>query len=528
MDIGDETVLVQRAKACWEHGRIGRSSEGLVEARQILAEARSAGDLRAMAEANRCIGWFCLQLGYSDEGLSAAHDARNFYAGRDEHWGHALSLAVYSWLLSEVGLSDLCFESASEAAAIAARTDDKALNAFAMNCKAVSLVVCHEIDLALTLLDDAMELAAQSGDASTIALTYINQGFAKFFLRDRLLAVDADAAERICWEAAAACHKGADAARSIGDLWNLRVALGNAAEMYAACGELTLAQVCIEEYESLSGELGPREQVHYLCSKSDIHARKGDYHKVLTLLEQARAVVGRTGTHMDKTNTMRRLADASARTGHFEDAYHYHCAYHEAFVADLGEKSRRRAHALDRQLENDKLRERAAALEIQAGEDGLTGIPNRRAFDNAFDDLAHREGTVGLLDIDYFKQVNDQHSHLVGDSVLVRIAGMLKTFDPSLKAFRVGGEEFGLIFEDLGIDQAEPICQQIVVAIRNTSFSDLAPGLSVTVSIGLAHSGVLSGSPLLAEADRRLYVAKKMGRDRVIADGRSSLAVAAE
>lgn len=528
MTSGDDTILVKRAMACWENGRIGKSSDGLVEARSIRDEALRTGDLRALAEANRCIGWFCLQLGYCDEGLAAAHEARNFYAGRDDHWRHALSLAVYSWLLAEAGLSDLAFESASEAAVIAARTDDKALNAFAMNCKAVALVICHEMTLALSVLDDAMALAAQSGDGSTVALTHINQGYAKLFLSEQLAGTDREAADKLLCAAAAASHKGADAARAIGDLWNLRVALANAAEMYAACGELTLSQVCIEEYETLVTELGPRERVHYLCSKSDIHAHMGDYHKVMELMLEAREVVFTVANHDGKINTLKRLANVSAKTGSYEDAYNYHRAYHDAVMADHGETSRRRAHALDRQLENDKLRERAAALEIQAGEDGLTGIPNRRAFDQAFAGLAHREGVVGILDIDYFKQVNDSYSHLVGDKVLIRIANILHRFDPSLRAFRFGGEEFGLVFDRLGLEHAEPICQRLVDTIRTTSFADLAPGLSVTVSIGLAHSGVLSGSPLLAEADRRLYVAKKMGRDRVIADGRSSITVAAE
>lgn len=528
MTTGDDSELCAKAKACWENGRVGRSNEGLVEARRILAEARSTNDLRAMAEASRCIGWFCLQLGYCDEGLAAANEARNFYAGRDEHWGHALSLAVYSWLLAEVGLSDLSFESATEAVVIAARTDDPALNAFAMNCKAVSLVMCQETRLALSVLDDAMSLAEKSGDASTVALTYINIGYAKYFLRDQLLVLEPDRVEPLGWEVAEATQLAAEAARRSGDLWNLRVALANAAEAYAACRELTLAQVCIDEYERLPPDPGPRAHIHYLYSKSDIHAQRGEYDKVLALLHEARDMTQSIGHHDHNANTLRRLAEVSAHTGHFEDAYHYHCAYHAAFVADHGELSRRRAHALDRQLENDKLRERAAELEVQVGEDGLNGIPNRRAFDHAFTALSHQEGVVGILDIDYFKQVNDQFSHLVGDAVLVRVAAMLRSFDPGMKAFRIGGEEFGLIFDHLALEHAEPIAQRVVDTIRTTSFADVAPGLSITVSIGIAQSGVLAGSALLAEADRRLYVAKKLGRDRVIADGRSSIVVAAE
>lgn len=414
MNTGEDTLLVQRAQACWENGRIGRSNAGLVEARQILAEANRANDLRAVAEANRCIGWFCLQLGYCDEGLAAAHEARNFYAGRDEHWGHALSLSVYSWLLAEVGLSDLCFDSASEAAVIAARTQDAALNAFALNCKAVALVLCQELQLALSHLDEAMRLALKSGDKSTLALTHINRGYAKLCLRAQMVSLDPTAVESLAWDVADECQRGAEAARAIGDYWNLRVALANAAEAYAEVHELTLAEVCIEEYERLPPDPGPREHIHYLYSKSDIHARRGEYDRVHVLLQEALAVVGKTGHHDHKTNTLRRLAEVRAMTGHFEDAYNYYRSFHDAYVADHGEQSRRRAHAMDRQFENDKLRERAAALELQAGEDSLTGIPNRRAFGHAFEALALRRAVVGILDIDYFKQVNDEHSHLVG------------------------------------------------------------------------------------------------------------------
>lgn len=528
MTSSDETVLVQAARACWENGRIGRSKAGLVEAREILDQARRAGDQRAMAEANRCIGWFCLQLGHCDEGLAAAHEARNFFAGRDDHWGHALSLAVYSWLLSEAGLSDLSFESASEAVVIAGRTEDLALTAFAMNCKAVALVVCQEMTLALSALDEAMGLALQSGDPSTIALTHINLGYARHALRNQIEAVDPEGAAKLTRVVADECRRGADMARSAGDVWNLRVALANGAEYYVKLDDIGRAKACIEEYEALSLDLGPRERVHFLYAKSDILAHLGLYDQVLALLLEAHETLTNSGHHRPKTNVLRRLAEVRAKTGDYREAYDYHCAYHAAYVADYGERSRQRAQALDRQLENDKLRERAQALEIQAGEDGLTGIPNRRGFDQVFGAISHQKAVVGILDIDYFKQVNDEYSHLVGDAVLVRIAQELKVFDPSMQVFRIGGEEFALIFDGVSLEQAEPICQRIVDSVKQVDFDYVAKGLRVTVSIGVAQTGVLSGSRLLAEADRRLYVAKKLGRDRVISDSRSSIVVPAE
>src|SRR5690606_25763455 len=200
--MGEVTILAQRARACWENGRIGRSLDGLIEARSILTLARESNDDMAQADANRCIGWFCLQLGYVDEGLEAAQAARNYYAGRDDHWGHAISLAVYSWLLSEAGLADLSFESSAEAAVIATRTEDAALNAFALNCKAVALVLCHEHKLAMDLLDEAMELALRSRDQSTIALTHVNSGYVKFFLREQMKLADQARADAFGWEIA--------------------------------------------------------------------------------------------------------------------------------------------------------------------------------------------------------------------------------------------------------------------------------------------------------------------------------------
>src|SRR5690606_6057104 len=199
------------------------------------------------------------------------------------------------------------------------------------------------------------------------------------------------------------CSRGADVARIAGDIWNLRIALANGAEAYADIGDIAQASAFIEEYEELPQDLGPRERVHFLYSKSDIFLKLGHYDEVLPLLLEAYEVINRTGHHDHKTNILRRLAELKAKTGYFQEAYDYHCAYHAAHLADSGERSRRRAHALDRQLENDKLRERAAQLEMQAGEDPLTGIPNRRAFDQAFGAVSHSKAAVGILDIDHFK-----------------------------------------------------------------------------------------------------------------------------
>src|SRR5690606_14875284 len=131
----------------------------LLEARELLAEAEAAGDDEAIAACNRCIGWFCLQLGYPDEGIIAANQARAYYTSTNDDWGYALSLAVYSWLVQEIGLSDISFETSSEAVVAAGRTNDLALQAFALNCKSLALILSSEGEVAHVLLKQAVDLA---------------------------------------------------------------------------------------------------------------------------------------------------------------------------------------------------------------------------------------------------------------------------------------------------------------------------------------------------------------------------------
>jgi diguanylate cyclase (GGDEF)-like protein len=520
----EDQSLLSRVHACWDKGRVGRSHEGLVEARRLLIEARRANDLEALAGVNRCIGWFCLQLGFTEDALKAANEARNYYAGVDDNWGHALSLAVYSWALLDVGLSDIGFESAAEATVIAARTDDLALNAFALNCKAIALVMCLEDKLAVALLDEALELANLSGDMSTRALTLVNFGYAKMNQVFRARAEGRrDAESMLAAEAMDFVEQAVEVAREAGDLWNLRVALCNGAELFSFDGNIERAKALLAEWDDLPGVTGPREDIHYIYSKGDVLYRLDRNEEALELYRDALRLADQSALHDHKVNALRRLCEIKAKRGEFEQALSYHRAFHDAYVAQTGEMSRRRAHALDMQLQNDKLREKAAQLEMQAGLDPLTGIPNRRAFDAVFSQLSHQQAVVGILDIDHFKLVNDHYSHLVGDQVLIRVAGLVEAINPAMQIFRIGGEEFALVFAGMSLEHAEPLATLVVNAVRRLDLGDIAKGLQVTVSIGLAESGVLAGTALLAEADRRLYVAKKAGRDRLIADARSSI-----
>lgn len=159
-------------------------------------------------------------------------------------------------------------------------------------------------------------------------------------------------------------------------------------------------------------------------------------------------------------------------------------------------------------------------LEQLASLDQLTGVANRRVMDRelaAAVDVHHREQvSYGLViaDVDHFKRINDQYGHSVGDNVLLKFAQLLViNTRGSDKVFRFGGEEFLILFPNVGPAQLRRAAEQVHEAVRKSLRS---PGGAVTASFGTAV--LLNGESLhewFARADKALYLAKENGRDRI-------------
>jgi diguanylate cyclase (GGDEF)-like protein len=161
-------------------------------------------------------------------------------------------------------------------------------------------------------------------------------------------------------------------------------------------------------------------------------------------------------------------------------------------------------------------------LRTSSATDPLTGLLNRRSFDRRFTAAvtdAQRESlplSVMLLDLDHFKQVNDDHGHAVGDRALVRFAELLLSQSrASDLVARVGGEEFAVVLPGATLPQAVRRAEQFANAWRVDRSID---GLALTVSIGVADlaSTADTTGTLLMRADAGVYRAKAEGRDRVV------------
>ena len=162
--------------------------------------------------------------------------------------------------------------------------------------------------------------------------------------------------------------------------------------------------------------------------------------------------------------------------------------------------------------------------EARASTDGLTGLPNRRYFDEFCALLARRrraEDTVGVLmiDIDRFKALNDEHGHLVGDDVLRAVAGAIAAAvrEDDVPA-RYGGEEFAVLLRNPTLDVAVDVGERVREAVGRLDLERIGVrAVSVSVGAAVADDGDQPIAAVVSEADRALYLAKRRGRNRVVA-----------
>lgn len=191
----------------------------------------------------------------------------------------------------------------------------------------------------------------------------------------------------------------------------------------------------------------------------------------------------------------------------------------EQRASELRVQVNEKTRALQRQAED---------FERQARIDQLTGLANRRAFDewlaaefrrSSLDDEAL---SLVVMDLDHFKEINDGYSHLVGDEVMKKVAELLRDhIRIGDQAARWGGEEFTLTFRATDSRRAAIISERIRASIEHADFQSIAPGLTITASFGVSdNQHAASYESMLQQADQALYRAKSEGRNRVIEHAR--------
>ena len=336
---------------------------------------------------------------------------------------------------------------------------------------------------------------------------------------------------------------------------------------YERAGRLGVAEATLREALALAQQAGYAAGTAHaqlalgrLCSR----AKRADEGR--GLLEAALALCQRRGLRQLAAECHEALADHHESLGDYGLALTHYRRFHkvEREVLSEGAGSKLRALQIHHEVEAarreaEMMRERQDALakanaelealnaslteanvvrialvdqlERQTYEDALTGLANRRRLDLRLAEsfaLVQRHGrplALAVADLDHFKRVNDAYSHAVGDAVLRMLAQLLASqVRQSDLVARYGGEEFVLVLSETDADAARVVCEKIRAAVESHPWSELAPGLALTVSIGYcADTSLDSAERMLAAADAELYAAKAAGRNRVSGSGASLL-----
>ncbi|WP_054970512.1 GGDEF domain-containing protein [Alicyclobacillus ferrooxydans] len=153
--------------------------------------------------------------------------------------------------------------------------------------------------------------------------------------------------------------------------------------------------------------------------------------------------------------------------------------------------------------------------------DPLTGIYNRRYFDShlqsAVTSNKNQSLILNILDLDYFKRINDTYGHLCGDLALQHICSLIKSNMRETDILsRIGGEEFAVIFSNTSIDEAQQVCERIREAVEKTEFRYKNHPINLTISLGLSQYGGEDFYEFIDKSDKALLTAKQRGRNQLV------------
>jgi diguanylate cyclase (GGDEF)-like protein len=252
--------------------------------------------------------------------------------------------------------------------------------------------------------------------------------------------------------------------------------------------------------------------------------------EAIGLLVDAAGAFAAAGDRRRYRQCLLELGRTTADLGRPGEALHWL----EAYRADTG-----RAHARNRELwaemfvRRSRLREaerQAALLRRHALEDPLTGLGNRRSAERRLGALRLGDHPLSLavVDVDRFKEVNDEASHTQGDAVLRRVADLLREHSRTAdEVYRWAGDEFLVVLPTATEAQAVVVMERLRAAVAGADWSDLQLSAPVTISVGVATAPRESEDgpgwrALFDTADLNLFSAKRGGRNRVRAPGGES------
>jgi diguanylate cyclase len=542
--------MLDRASACAESG--DALAAALLAELAVQAAAAQA-DSHAQAQALNALSGHRSELHEGEAAAQAAQAAqaalllfRALPEDQSDRAGEAASLNLLSKAYAQLGLLREGCDIALQALELARRQGSVQQECVALQRISSYHTEVDELDDAKRLLTQALVLARglHSLDDVFWCLNNISHVLGLQAAR-RAAAADAIGAEAFIAQMLPVLDEALALALGSGRPLFEAFVLSNQADVYIVRGDDVAARAKIAQYVAIARAHGLRRLLAYAAlDEVRLLVAKGQHQAALQVLDapEHRALIAEQMDLAIPTEEARYLAHKAL--GQLELALAHLENYARLERERLQLRAEKQARVLLARLDLQHAQAsaerarldaqvqtlRAAALESErdvlqhkAHEDALTGVGNRRAADERLARAVLDNGpgslnlVVALLDVDHFKAVNDNHGHAVGDQVLVQLGQLLPaTVRQRDAVFRFGGEEFLLLLFEADPQTGFDVCERVRQAVQVFDWPALAPGLTITVSLGLATQQAQdTPASLLARADAALYAAKRGGRNRV-------------
>jgi len=518
----------------WHLACTGRMTEALIQAGRLNTQAVALGNVEDQAWASLYAGQCYFQLGRNDEAFDHVAKAAAAFHAIGDAAGEARALAVHTSLLSQGGDSDLALEEGLRALELSRQSGNLLSESYALTMIGCVFWAMRQPERGLPFVEDAVEIVRRMADDLHLMRWLVNLGGvqAQVGLKARERG-DHDGGARWMRLGVESADEALGLARRIGDSWTERLLLCNAAEKLVDLGDLDAADRYLDAHDATAGEIGRRAEAHYQFTRGYVLSARGAFDEAIERFKASLAAE-QDGDLEQAILSAEHLAKAYEAVGRYQEALESHKKFH-ALYAQIAESGvQRRAGIAAIGFETEKLRREAMAaqhramrLESQnlgllqeAFEDSLTQLPNRRRLDALLSEALGRDEpySIAMLDVDHFKAINDTNSHVMGDRVLREIGAILRqTCRQNDVPTRYGGEEFAIFIHNIQSGAATKLCERLRAAIAGHDWQAQLQIAPVTVSIGIA-SWYEADSPqaVLELADKRLYLAKSLGRNRVV------------
>ncbi len=438
-----------------------------------------------------------------DAAEAVAKEALSHFRQVGSARGQAMALIVHGLAHVMQGRSAPALDAVVRANALARAAGDLSLLARAANIRAIALMDFGLASDATQVLEEALGLTARHPDEP--ATLRLRSNLSWILAKTALEARDRHAAEA-AWRPSA--QRAIAMAEDVATAW---LARGNLREAFEAGDCVALSHVALGQLEQAHAALDASDQRQQVeipaLSVVPFHAIRARAYL------QAR----QTGQAMLAIEQGLAMADAHQGAINVEELWRLKSAVLEAQGETVQALA---AYKHFHELHERQVLQRVERMQLEARHDALTGLANRRRFDEYLAGVLPRAGreapvSLALIDVDYFKAINDRFGHPIGDAALRWVAAQMEALSRQTDLpVRLGGDEFAFVLS-ASLSDAHGVCERLRAAMI-TRPGELPRDMAMTLSIGIAETcSPCAEHELIQRADLALYGIKTQGRNGV-------------